>query len=187
MSRVFWIITAVFLAVAAHISYVLFVPGMIFQKKLFNYTEGKPDNSFFILSPEKQALLFPTATSDDVVGVCKFDLAGGRLVLSAQLPKTYWTLSIYTQSGKQIYALDDVQASTSSFIVDLVLAKTLLQQLFARNDSEDGGQIENLGWKVETTEPRGLAIVWIPLSDSLMRKDIETTINGSRCEPKAAS
>jgi uncharacterized membrane protein len=186
MGRFFWIITALFLAIAIHISYVLFVPGLLFQRKLYALTDGKPYNSFFIMSPEKQSQLFPTATADDVVGLCKFDLGAGRLVLSAQLPKTYWTLSIYTQSGKQLYALDDAQAGASTFTVDLSRAKTVLQQLFAKNDGEETGQIENLGWKVETTEQRGLAVVWIPLADALMRTEVENTIKVSKCEPKAA-
>jgi uncharacterized membrane protein len=186
VKRFFWIVTALFLGIALHISYILFMPGLLFQKKLFAVTDGKPDNSFFIMAPEKQSQLFPTATADDVVGVCKFDLNAGHLVLSAQLPKSYWTLSIYTQSGKQIYSLDDVQAGSTSFTVDLTRAKTVLEQLLAKNEGDDSNQIENLGWKVETTERRGLAVVWIPLADALMRKEIESTIKASRCEPKVA-
>ena len=187
MNRVFWSSTAILLAVAIHISYVLFMPAVLFQKKLFAATDGNPDNMFFVMTPEKQVLLIPTATADDVVGLCKFDLGAGKLILSAQLPKTYWTLSIYTQSGRQVYALDDVQAGSSSFTVDLSRAKTMLQQLLAKNDGEDSSQIENLGWKAETTEQRGLAVVWIPLADALMRPEIENTIKASRCEPKAAA
>jgi hypothetical protein len=48
-------------------------------------------------------------------------------------------------------------------------------------------QIENLGWKVETTERRGIAVVWIPLADPLMRANIENTIMASKCRPKAAT
>ena len=91
-----------------------------------------------------------------------------------------------TPKGRQVdpSALDDVQAGNNSFTVELTRAKTLLQQLLAKNDGEDGGQIENLGWKVETTKRRGLAVVWIPLSDVLMRGGIEDIIKGSDCKAK---
>jgi uncharacterized membrane protein len=168
-----------------HISYVLFAPGFFFKQKVFSVTDGKPDNSFFILEPQKQALLFPMATGQDVVGVCKYDLAGGQLVLTADLPKAYWTLSIYTQSGKQVYALDDVQAGSSSITIDLSQTKTVFEQLFSNPDAEDAGQIENLGWRVQTTEQRGLAIFWIPLADKLARPRIESIIKSSTCKPKA--
>ncbi len=184
MGRLFWVITTLFIMAATHIAYVLFEPGLMFQKKLYAMSSGKPDNSFFILPRDEQSQLFPTATFNDVVGVCKYDLNAGRVVLSAKLPRSYWTLSIYTDSGTQIYALDDVQAGNNSFTVELTRAKTLLQQLLAKNDGEDGGQIENLGWKVETTKRRGLAVVWIPLSDVLMRGGIEDIIKGSDCKAK---
>jgi uncharacterized membrane protein len=186
MGKIFWFITCAFMAVAMHISYVLFAPAYLFQHKLFNVTGGKPDNSFFILAPDLQSQLFPIATAGDVVGVCKYDLKAGRVVFTAQLPKSYWSLAVYTDSGSQIYSLDDVQAGSNSFTIDLTRAKTILEQLFAKNDGEDGGQVENLGWKVEATDRRGLAIVWIPLSDELMRAEVEDIVKASHCETKAA-
>jgi uncharacterized membrane protein len=185
MARVFWVITAACFAFAVHIAYVLFVPGLQFQRKLNAETSGKPNNSFFILDPAQQSKLFPVATGDDVVGLCKFDLGGGSLQLTAHLPKTYWNLAIYTQSGKQVYSLDDVQAGSSTFTIDLSRSKGFLEQLLASGENEDGGQIENLGWKAETTEKRGLAIVWIPLSNALMRDNVEATVRESRCALKA--
>lgn len=186
MGRLFWVVMTLFIAAASHITYVLFEPGLMFQKKLYALSSAKPDNSFFILPHEEQSQLFPIATANDVVGVCKYDLDAGRVVLSAKLPRSYWTVSIYTDSGTQIYALDDVQAGSNSFTVDLTRAKTLLQQLLAKNDGEDGGQIENLGWKVESTERRGLAVIWVPLSDALMRGGVEDTIRESDCKVKAS-
>jgi uncharacterized membrane protein len=184
MGRVFWLFTVAMIAVATHIAYVLFAPGFFFQRQVYAITDGKPDNAFFVLTPEKQAQLFPMATSDDVVGICKYDLGAGKLVLAANLPKTYWTMSIYTQSGKQVYALNDVQAGSSAFSIDLSRSQTVLEQVFSNPEAEDAGQIENLGWRVETSERRGLAIVWIPLADELMRPRVEAIIKESRCEPK---
>jgi uncharacterized membrane protein len=185
MGRVLWLITVGLLAVAVHIAYVLFMPGLFFQKALLDNTSGKPDNEFFVMAPESQARVMPSASADDVVGLCKYDLGKGKVVLSTQLPHSYWTLSIFTQSGRQIYSLDDVQAGSSSFTVDLTKAPSIFEQLLAKNDGEDtGGQVENLGWKVESNERRGLALIWIPLADPLMRGEVEKILNGSRCEAK---
>ncbi len=191
MGRLLWLSTVAVVAAAVHFAYVLFAPGLLFERQVFATTDGKPDNSFFVLVPEKQAQLFPTATAQDVVGICKYDLKGGRLTLAANLPKTYWTMSIYSQTGKQVYALDDVQAGSSAISIELSQSKTFFQQILAMAspsaDGEDSSQIEDLGWRVETPEPRGLAIVWIPLSDELMRPRVESIIKESRCEPKAKS
>jgi uncharacterized membrane protein len=187
MGKIFWLFTIGFIALAMHISYVLFAPGYFFQHKLNDVTSGKPDNQFYLLAAEKQSQLYPTATANDVVGVCKFDLQAGPVVFSAQMPKQYWSVSIYTDSGAQIYSLDDQQAGSNSFAIDLKRAKTIFELLFAKNDSEDGGQVENLGWKVESTDRRGLVIVWVPLSDQLMRSEVEDILKGSSCNAKAGS
>ena len=184
MGRVFWFFTIALVTLATHIAYVLFAPGWFFQRQVYAITDGKPDNAFFVLAADKQAQLFPLATADDVVGVCKYDLGAGKLVLSATLPKMYWTMAIYTQTGKQVYALNDVQAGSSAFTIDLSRSKSMIEQLLSNPEAEDAGQIENLGWRVETSERRGLAIVWIPLADELMRPRVEAIIKDSRCEPK---
>lgn len=186
MGRLLWFAMVGLVAIATHIGYVLFVPGLLFERKLYSTTDGKPDNTFFVLAPDKQAQLYPSATPEDVVGICKYDLMGGHLVLSANLPRSYWTMSIYTQNGKQVYALDDVQAGSSAISIELSQSKSLFQQLFANSEAEDAGSIEDLGWRVETTERRGLAIVWIPLSDELMRPRVEAIIKESRCAPKVS-
>jgi uncharacterized membrane protein len=185
MGKLFWLFICGLLALAMHIAFVLFAPSYLFEKKLYATTDGKADNSFFVLTPEKQSQLFPNASAIDVVGVCKFDLQMGPVKFTAQLPKSYWSVSIYTNSGKQIYALDDVQAGGNSFTIDLTRAKTIMQQLTGNSDVEDGGgQIENLGWKVEATERRGLLIVWIPMTDDLMRGQVEEIVKRSHCEVK---
>lgn len=186
MGRLLWIALVGLVAISTHIGYVLFAPGILFERKLYATTDGKPDNSFFILEPEKQTQLFPTATPEDVVGICKYDLKGGHLKLSANLPRTYWTMAIYTQNGKQVYALDDVQAGSSAISIELSQSKSFFQQLLANSEAEEAGSIEDLGWRVETTERRGLAIVWIPLSDALTRPRVEAIVKESRCEPLAS-
>lgn len=182
MGRGFWVVAALLLGVIAHVSYVLFAPGILFQRQVSLATDGKPYNSFFIANPAKQTLLLPTATSKAVVGICKFDLGQGNIALTAKLPRSYWTLAIYSQTGRQVYALNDVQAGTTDFKIELSRSQTLLQQLFGKSRSEDATQIENLGWHAETSEQRGIAVIWIPLSDQLMRPQIEATLSDSRCE-----
>jgi uncharacterized membrane protein len=185
MGRSFWIVAALLMGVVAHISYVLFAPGLLFSRQLEQSTKGKPYNQFFISSVANQSALLPAATSKSVVGICKFDLGNGTVQLDAKLPRSYWTLSIYSQSGRQVYALNDVQAGTSEFKVELAKTKTFFQQLMGTSRAEDATQIENLGWHAETSEPRGIAVIWIPIADELMRPQIETIMAGSTCKVQA--
>ena len=184
MGRGFWIIVALLIGVITHVSYVLFAPGILFKRQLEQTTEGKPYNQFFVANPAKQTDLVPSATSKSVIGICKFDLSAGPIELSAKLPRSYWTLSIYTQTGRQVYALNDVQAGTSEFKVQLSRSQTLLQQLLGNGRGDDANQIENLGWHAETSEQRGIAVFWIPIADELMRAQIQATVAGSICQVK---
>jgi uncharacterized membrane protein len=186
MGRIFWLVTCGLIAISVHISYVLFAPGTLFQRQLYSSTDGKLDNQFFIMAPEKQSKLFPIATAGDVVGLCKYDLQNGHVVLSAQMPRSFWSLSIYTDAGAQIYTLDDVQAGTNAFTVELSRAKSILEKLTARGDDEESGS-ENLGWRVESSNRRGLAFLWIPLSDPLMRGEVEDIVKASKCEVKSSN
>jgi uncharacterized membrane protein len=182
MGRSFWIVAALLTGVIVHICYVLFAPGFLFARQLEHSTTGKPYNSFFISSVADQSALLPAATSKSVVGICKFDLSNGSVELNAKLPRSYWTLSVYSQSGRQVYALNDVQAGTSEFKIELAKTKTFFQQLMGNGRAEDATQIENLGWHAETSEPRGIAVIWIPLADELMRPQIESIMAGSTCK-----
>jgi uncharacterized membrane protein len=183
MGRLFWVVTALLVGVVAHVSYVLFAPGILFARQLDQVSGGKPYNQFFVADPAKQTLLLPAASSKSVIGICKFDLKQGMVELNARLPRSYWTLSIYTQSGRQVYALNDVQAGTSEFKVQLSQSPTFFQQLMGNGRGDDATQIENLGWHAETAEQRGIAVIWIPIADELMRPQIEAIVAGSSCKP----
>ena len=182
LGRSFWIVIAVLVALATHVSYVLFAPGFWFARQLNAATDGHAYNSFFIADVAKQTQLLSSATSKSVVGVCKFNLDKGVVELNAKLPRSFWTLSIYSQSGRQVYALNDVQAGTSEFKIELSKTKTFFQQLMGNGRAEDAPQIENLGWHAETPESRGIAVIWIPISDELMRPQIEAIVAGSNCK-----
>ena len=187
MGRMFWIIIAVLVGVVSHVSYVLFMPSFVFVRDLDANTNGQPYNHFFVADPKIQTGLLPAATAMSIVGLCKFDLSQGPVELQAKLPRSYWTFSVYAQSGRQVYALNDVQAGTSEFKVELSKTKTLLQQLIGTGSPEVLSQTENLGWHAETAETRGIAVIWIPISDELMRPQIEAAMKGSSCKPSTGS
>lgn len=187
MGRMFWVVIAVLVGIVTHVTYVLFLPGYMFARSLSEAKTGQPYNQFFIADPLKQTGLLPSATSKSIVGLCKFDLSNGPIALQAKLPHSYWTFAVYSQSGRQVYALNDVQAGTSEFKVELSKTKSILEQLFGNGRAEDLTQTENLGWHAETAESRGVAVIWIPISDELMRPQIEASMKQSSCQPSGGS
>jgi uncharacterized membrane protein len=179
MGRVFWIITAAFFGVAVHICYVLFAPGITFEKTLSAIMRDQGDNTFAVVDPAVQTKLVQGASSSDVVGLCKLNLSVGKLLLNADLPATYWTLTVYDGEGQQVYALTDAQSGAQQFTVDFTKAKGLTEQLFGKGDPEDVG--ENLGWHAEVAGQKGLVVIWVPVSDPLLRPGVADLVKKTKC------
>jgi uncharacterized membrane protein len=186
MGKVFWLITLGLAAVISHISYLLFAPGYMFDRSMSRLTTAETANSFFVVGPEAQAQLFPTYPADSVFGMCKFDLASGSVLLNATMPVGYWTLTVYTQSGKEFYALNDQQSGTQQFSVQLNLAKSAVE-ILTSTGGDGENPVSNLGWTVESHEPKGVAVFWVPVADPLLRKAAIETITTTKCtvKPKA--
>jgi uncharacterized membrane protein len=91
-----------------------------------------------------------------------------------------WTLTIYSASGDTVYSLNDRQSGTNRFTVKLSLAPSLLEML-SQTGSED--LTGATGWEVETPEPTGLAVVWVPAQEKAMRRNLEQILEASRCGP----
>jgi uncharacterized membrane protein len=184
MGRLFWLITAGFLGLTVHLATILYFPGLTFQHRVKQVASDAKSNTFFLMKPEVQASLVATATAEDVVGLCLLDVSAGKVALSARMPRGQWALTIYGASGEQVYGLNDVEAGTGNFTIELSPAKSILEQLRGKSDKDEAGQIENVGWHAELNERRGVAVLWAPVTDPTRRAEIEAALSSTRCEKK---
>lgn len=184
MSRVFWLVVAGLLAVASHITYVLFAPPLLFQRALAAQTREAHDNEAFVLSPEAQARLFPAYPASSVVVMCKFNVGDGPVALTARMPFGYWTLSGYGADGKQFYSLTDEQAGTSTITVRFAPQPSLVDQIMGTG--AEGTTVTEAGWQVLTPQKHGLAVLWAPVADPLLRPAVAKAMGASQCGPAGA-
>jgi uncharacterized membrane protein len=181
MKRSFWILLSLVLAVVVHLSYMLYEPSRKFEKTLQALTKGDTKLSFQVLTPEQQSSLLPFATMNDVVGVCFYDLRRGAIKIDGQAPSGFWNFSVFTSRGRQVYDLNDTQVETNRFVVELKPAAGILAQIMGGADGETPA-FTDAGWQVEITEKQGLAILWVPLHDALLRSRTEAVIKQSSCK-----
>lgn len=181
---IYWLSTACVLAVVAHLSYVLFIPAMGFDAAVRDSLKGKPANSFVILDPAQQAKLLPYATPDDLVGICRYNVKAGPVLIAAQVPRSFWTFAVYTDRGRQVYALNDRQADTDAFTVELAPGRSLLSQLTSAGDDSDTTATGDIGWKVDVSDPQGIAVLWVPQADSFHRAEAAALVAKSFCAVK---
>ena len=182
--RLYWIFTAAFLGIAVHLATILYLPSISFNHNLARVTSQAPRNSFFVMKPEQQVSLLATATAQDIIGLCLVDVSKGNIVISAHGLNQLWSVAIYNASGQQVYAINDVEAGTGNFTVELSKAKSLLQQITGKPDAEDAKVIENIGWHAELTDNTAIAVLWMPVPDAFQRPMLEAAVKATICQPK---
>jgi uncharacterized membrane protein len=178
---VFWVIFSALLGVAVHLAYILFVPSQKFSAQIDATLRNQGTNKFEILDAKLQAVLLPFATTDDLVGLCKFDVSKGPVKLAVAVPEGYWTLSIYTLHGKQVYALNGEQADTRNFAVTLSKSPSLVSQILGDDADVVPATDGDIGWRVGLTENQGLAFLWMPQSDQWQKKEAAELLKTSSC------
>lgn len=180
MMRIYWLVAALFTAIAVHAAVILLTPAYSFGVDLKRISADAGTNALFILPQEAQARLFPAYPRQSVIGVCAFDVSASNVALSAEMPQGFWTLTIYSERGNVIYSVNDQQAGTNSFTVGLSLAPGFLETLQQVADKEVVA--EDSGWTVKSPEPRGLAILWFPATEAAARDGLIKQIAASTCK-----
>jgi uncharacterized membrane protein len=177
----FWLVTATVLGFCTHVAFILFVPSRNFSAALDAAMAGKQVNSFVVLDAETHMKLLPFAASHHLAGLCKFDLRAGPIKIAAELPEGFWTLAVYTIRGQQVYAINDTQADTNSFTVEINRDGGVISQLLGNADDAQDIDDDQLGWRISMTDAEGVALLWLPVADPLLRKDAEAAMAKSRC------
>ncbi len=186
MGRLYWLLLFVASAIATHAAYVLYYPGYNFDSKVETVLGPNSSNKLLLLDPPQIAKLFPAYATSDIVALCRYDLSQGPMEISAKLPRGYWTFSIFTVKGRQVYSLTDAQAGESNFTVALSQSPDLIAKL--KGALDDGGEAEAIGeagWRVETPEIKGLAVIWVPVADAIFRSTTLAAVRDSRCARKS--
>lgn len=181
-THLFWLLVAVVAAIAAHAAFALFVPGWWFAREVSKLANTHGENSFFILSEQEQAKLFPGLPRFGVTGVCVFDVAASGVTFDAKLPDGFWITTIYTDKAEAIYSVNNRQSGANSFTVSLQRAPGLIEQIIKATEKETTDEIGS-GWTVTSPEPKGLAVVWYPTPEIGLRALAAREVARSSCRP----
>lgn len=183
--RLFWVAVALAAAVFANAGFTLYAPTLMFAREVERMAGEHGRNAFFVLKPADQALLFPGLPRRSLVGLCEFDVSAGNVTLAADLPDTVWVTTIYTIKGQPIYSVNNRQSGANVFNVTLSRSPGFIETLIQSTDKEQP-EIDS-GWTVNSPEPKGLAVVWIPLAEAAMREETAAAMQRTRCLAGAAS
>lgn len=193
MNKFFWVVLSCLIAFAVHIAYVLFVPALQLQTRIANLAPDDGKGQWRIISDAERFNLLPGFSGSGIAAACPLNVSSGAMDLQLKVPNDYWVLAVYSQSGKQVYALNDKQAGAEEFAIVVSQTKSIIDQIFSSVDQADTvSSIANAAWNVSLPERRGIAVLWIPVGSDGIRKTYAELIEKSTCKrttekPKSAS
>jgi uncharacterized membrane protein len=177
----FWFLTSIILALVGHVYYVLFVPSSNFNHAIDVALADKPVNSFVLLDADTHMRLMPFTTASHLVGICKFDTSTGNIRVAAKMPEGFWNFAVFSLRGKQVYAINDRQADTNAFSVQLSKSEGLLGQVLGLGEDAIDVSTDDLGWRIALPDAQGLAILWFAVPDPLLRDKAVEEMQQSLC------
>lgn len=176
----FWIVSGLVLAVVVHLSYVLLGTRFAVRDMISTPAQAAPNAQFRLLAPDEQLRLLGENQDNAVAGQCGFDLKGGTMAIDVAMPEGFWSLTIYSQSGEEVYSINDRQAGTNRFRLMVKRAPGLLS-FFTSDDTPETRPSQNEGWSAEIDVDRGFAVFWAALDQPELRASIASALERSSC------
>ena len=124
MSRLFWIVVAVLVAVAAHAATVLFLPRMEMRTRMEDMASaagGK--NRFAMLDARAAGRLAGRPLAHMLYGGCLIEPGDGAVEMNVAISAGYWSLTVYSPSGGIIHTLNDRHADEGRLPVVFTVAR----------------------------------------------------------------
>jgi uncharacterized membrane protein len=176
MSRLFWFAVFVCAAAVVHLAYVLFLPGYRMGRIIAEAEAAVATNTLAVLPEEQQRLIFGSSQGF-TTAVCPLDLADGTARLEAVFPSVAWSLTIYSEKGVPVYAVNDRQAGADRFVVRIQATGAIRDLL--RSDEEPVSKGDD--FTVETYGRRGLAVLRAAVPEPPQRPYVAATLRKSKC------
>ena len=175
----FWLVVALLIGAVTHLSYVLIAPSFAMQTLMIGDQDNAPVNKFVLLDGAEQARLLGETERDAVSAKCAFDIGNGQMSINAEMPDTFWSLTLYSNNGADLYTINDRQAGTDKFKLTVKRAPDLAD-IFSSDQSENARAMSD-GWSVEVPESKGIAVFWMALDYPEQRKLFIETLSRSVC------
>ncbi len=179
---IFWSLAIVLLAAAAHIVTSVFFPRLEREDTVAELMSATKLNTLTVLDDEKKlkAVLRGVPT-DMAFALCPYDISEKPIAISAPLPGTYWSISIFEPSGRNIYTLNDTQVGTDHF------AAVIMQGEAKTAAVEDTSKREGGGIVIHTKEPNGVVVIRAFIADRASRKSAHDALASTECKPALAT
>jgi uncharacterized membrane protein len=139
-----------------------------------------PANAFVVMPPQVPgAQVLPFLTPDMLYAFCRFDLKGGGVEISAQLPEAGWSLALYTRQGDNFYATPGVRDRPIPVNFVLVPASDRLLDLTPGRRKSDVDVAH-----VTSPDGEGLAVIRAPLKGIAFEPVVQAQLKAATCRAR---
>ena len=183
----FWASATLLLAAIVHLSVVLFAPMVDVGKRIAQFETAASPNTLQLISNETDRGRLMVEPSPDIsYAFCRFDIAARPLMINAPIPESYWSVSIYSDTGENLYTINDAQ--TGARQLQLMVARE--GDVSARQGSElSGGEILDVPAETiifPSPVSTGLVIIRGFIPDRSLKEHIDQMVGSANCAPLQA-
>lgn len=182
MRRVlFWGTTVVLLAAAVHIITAVVVPRIERENTLQALVESAPLNQLTVIDAKKRGEFALRGIAEDLAfAICPYDVSKSSLTITAPLPQTYWSISIFGMEGQNIYTINDRQVGTDKF------AATILHESNEVEDTDNTGSREGEGIVIKSNSEKGLVLLRMFVTDRAAAQRTRDLISKTVCSEQSS-
>jgi uncharacterized membrane protein len=166
-----WIIATVILAVIFHFVTIMAVPNSIMRLLAYkNEKVGRKVNTIYHRPPVSEKSRGVVRPSPDLIySAISYDISKNSLRISAPIPDTYWSLSIFASDTENFYVINDKQVQSNN--IELILTGKGKKQ----------PSIEN-AILVESPSDRGVVLLRMLIQDEAGIDDLVKIQKQAKCE-----
>ena len=175
MRAIYWIVATLILALVVHLGVVIFVPGVDTGQKMAQLEAAGEINTLHRLGSTGDKIVPLTEPSPDLAyAFCKFDIRKRPLLIEGKIPPTYWSVSVYSETGENIYTLNDKQAGVPTI-------KLVIVQEDAEIESPNSGDRPEDAIIVRAPTLTGLVLFRAFIPDHSLHDMVQRHLDSSKC------
>ncbi|MGE0210371.1 MAG: DUF1254 domain-containing protein [Parvibaculaceae bacterium] len=177
--RGYWIVATLLMAAVVHLSFVLFAPKLVMAERLDALAETAGSSSLKVLTRAETLRLIGEEDGALVHAVCVYDLSQGSMLVTALIPRSYWSISIYSASGDNFYSFNDRQADVERLELRLKPAAAQpVDEEAVETQAPEGDTLE-----VFPPDNRGVVVFRALAGEAPERAGVEAFLARSSCTP----
>ena len=174
-----WIISAIVLAGIIHISTVLLIPYLAPNNAWARLSAISPNN-MQVLAPadSKTPSVLPMLSPDVRYAVCRYDISKGPVMVTAELPDSLWSISIYNRFGDNFYVLRGKDLKLPLVRMKLFQKKKTLLDIL-RGGENKVTQDDEIS--VDVGDLQGIVLIRAPLTHAAFDQKAISFLSNASC------